>query len=131
MGVELADAKFREDSLNRFTNHEKIITAFKMLRKYGIKRTAYNIIGLPNQNEESILETIKFNKILDPDNITVQFYSPYKGTKQQIIGKEQGIFDDYEFDVDSALRSKTKDQELNLEVLEKYKKNFVDLVKNV
>ena len=30
-----------------------------------------------------ILETIKFNQILDPDNITVAFYSPYIGTKEQ------------------------------------------------
>ena len=131
MGIELADEKFREGELNRFANQEKTLNAFKLLKIHGIKRTAYNIIGLPNQNEESILKTIEFNKMLDPDNITVAFYSPYYGTKSQIDGKDAGIFDDYEFDVDSALRSKTKDTDLlPIDKLKFYKENFVKLVRN-
>ena len=69
------------------------------------------------------------NKILDPDNITVAFYSPYFGTKSQIQGNELGIFDDYEFDVDSALRSKSKDTLLPVKKLKFYKENFVKLVR--
>ena len=131
MGIELADEKFREDSLHRFANQEKTLKAFELLKIHGIKRTAYNIIGLPNQDEESVLKTIEFNKILDPDNITVAFYSPYYGTKSQIDGKEAGIFDDYEFDVDSALRTKSKDTDLlPIDKLKFYKENFVRLVRN-
>ena len=37
-----------------------------------------------------ILDTIKFNSILDPDNITVAFYSPYLGTNLQVESKEIG-----------------------------------------
>ncbi len=131
MGIELADEKFREDSLHRFANQEKTLSAFKLLKINGIKRTAYNIIGLPNQDEESVLKTIEFNKKLNPDNITVAFYSPYYGTKSQIDGKEAGIFDDYEFDVDSALRTKSKDTDLlPIDKLKFYKENFVRLVRN-
>ena len=131
MGIELADEKFREGELNRFANQEKTLSAFKLLKTNGIKRTAYNIIGLPNQNEDSILKTIEFNKMLDPDNITVAFYSPYYGTKSQMDGKEAGIFDDYEFDVDSALRTKSKDTHLlPIDKLKFYKKNFVRIVRN-
>ena len=108
MGVELADEKFRMSELNRFADQKRTIEAFNLLKKHKIKRTAYNIIGLPKQDEKSIINTIEFNKILKPDNITVAFYSPYYGTKSQIQGNELGIFDDYEFDVDSALRSKSK-----------------------
>tara|TARA_B100001057_G_C22832043_1_gene943765 strand:- start:812 stop:2287 length:1476 start_codon:yes stop_codon:yes gene_type:complete len=131
MGVELADEKFRENKLNRFANQEKTLSAFKLLKSNGIKRTAYNIIGLPNQNENSILKTIEFNKLLNPDNITVAFYSPYYGTNSQIDGKEAGIFDDYEFDVDSALRTKSKDTDLlPIEKLKFYKENFTRLVRD-
>ena len=63
-----------------------------MLRKNNIKRTSYNVIGFPNQDEESILQTIEFNKILKPDNITVAFYSPYYGTGQHSEGVKSGIF---------------------------------------
>ena len=41
------------------------------------------VIGFPDQTEESILQTIEFNKLLNPDNITVAYYSPYVGTGQQ------------------------------------------------
>jgi len=131
MGIELADEKFREDALNRFADQEKTLNAFELLKINGIKRTAYNIIGLPNQDEESILKTIEFNRKINPDNITVAFYSPYYGTRSQIDGKEAGIFDDYEFDVDSALRTKSKDTVLlPIDKLKFYKENFVNLVRN-
>ena len=132
MGVELADESFRKDNLNRFASQKKTIEAFQLLKLNNIKRTAYNIIGLPLQDERSILATIDFNKILDPDNITVAYYSPYYGTKSQILGNEIGIFDDYENDVDSAIRSKTKNSNgLDINKLNFYKKNFVKMVRNV
>ena len=131
MGIELSDSNFREDELNRFADQAKTINAFKLLKKNNIKRTAYNIIGLPNQDEKSILKTIEFNKILNPDNITVAYYSPYYGTKSQKKGNELGLFDEYESDVDSALRSKSKaDDTLPISRLNYYKKKFVTLVRN-
>ena len=131
MGVELADSNFRENELNRFANQEKTISAFKLLKENDIKRTAYNIIGLPNQDEKSIIRTIEFNKILDPDNITVAYYSPYYGTKSQKKGQELGLFEKHENDVDSALRSKTKSSDiLPVDRLDYYKKQFVNLVRS-
>jgi radical SAM superfamily enzyme YgiQ (UPF0313 family) len=131
MGIELSDNDFRENELNRFADQEKTISAFRLLKKNNIKRTAYNIIGLPNQDEKSILNTIEFNKFLDPDNITVAYYSPYFGTKSQIKGSELRLFEDYESDVDSALRSKSKAEDiLPISLLDYYKKKFVSLVRN-
>ena len=130
MGVELSTQDFREEKLKRFADQEKIINAFKTLKENNINRTAYNIIGLPEQDENSILDTIKFNQLLDPDNMTVAFYSPYIGTTQQQKGNELGYFDDYEYHVDSALRSLNKHSLLDVEKLNFYKKNFVNFVKN-
>jgi len=130
MGVELASEDFRESNLNRFASQEKTIKAFELLKYNNIKRTSYNVIGFPNQTEESILETIKFNKILNPDNITVAFYSPYHGTEQQKKGVLEGIFYDYEFDADAALRSKTKSLVLDQNKLNYYKENFIKLCRN-
>ena len=127
MGIELAGEDFREESLNRFASQEKTILAFKLLKKNGIKRTSYNVIGFPDQNEESILQTIEFNKLLNPDNITVAYYSPYVGTGQQKKGVDTETFSEYEFDADAALRSKSKSKELSTEKLDYYKQNFVKL----
>ena len=130
MGVEVSTQDFREEKLKRFANQEKIIKAFKLLRENGIKRTAYNIIGLPEQDESSILDTIRFNRLLQPDNMTVAFYSPYIGTAQQQRGNELGYFDDYEYHVDSALRSLSQHSLVDVEKLKFYKKNFVNFVNN-
>ena len=130
MGVEISTQDFREEKLKRFANQEKIINAFKLLRENNINRTAYNIIGLPEQDEDSILDTIRFNRLLQPDNMTVAFYSPYIGTAQQKRGKELGYFDDYEYHVDSALRSLSQHSLVDVEKLQFYKKNFVNFVNN-
>jgi len=130
MGIELASEAFRESSLGRFSSTTKIINAFQLLKEAGIRRTAYNIIGLPNQDEDSIIETIKFNALIQPDDITVAFYSPYIGTTQSETATELKMFDKYETKVDGQMRSLTKDSTLDLETLEYYKANFVKLCKS-
>jgi radical SAM superfamily enzyme YgiQ (UPF0313 family) len=130
MGIELAGNNFRENNLNRFVEEDKIIKAFDLLKKYNIKRTTYNIIGLPEQNEDSILDTINFNKLLNPENITVAFYTPYVGTAEQIKSTNMKYFDDYEFNLDPQLRSLSKDTLISLDKLIYYKKNFSRLVRN-
>jgi radical SAM superfamily enzyme YgiQ (UPF0313 family) len=129
MGIELATQGFRENVLNRFSNQSAIVQAFVRLREAGIRRTAYNIIGLPDQTEESILETIAFNQALDPDNVTVAFFSPYLGTEQQRQGAKKDYFLDYEYDLDSQLRTMTHHSILSARVLAYYKQNFVRLVR--
>jgi radical SAM superfamily enzyme YgiQ (UPF0313 family) len=131
MGVELAAQDFRETALKRYSDQTKIIQAFKLLRKNGIKRTAYNVIGFPGQDEESIKETIKFNQILDPDNITVAFYTPYMGTEQSIAAVMQNYFAENEFDLDAQLRTVSRHSLLTIESLAYYKKNFVRLCRSV
>lgn len=129
MGVEISSEEFRKTDLNRFPSQEKIIEAFKLLKNAGIKRTAYNIIGLPNETEEMIIDTIKFNQKLEPDNITVAFYSPYLGTDSEVKSKKIGDFNNYEFDVDNQLRTVTKSHGVEKKKLEFYKNNFSRLVK--
>jgi anaerobic magnesium-protoporphyrin IX monomethyl ester cyclase len=129
MGLELAAEGFREAHLNRFASTERIASAFKILREAGIKRTAYNIIGLPDQDEEMILSTIEFNRQLDPDNITVAFYSPFLGTRLQHRGVAIKEFDDYEYNVDAQLRTLSKSTGVSKETLEFYKTNFIRLVR--
>lgn len=129
IGIELADESFRNKELNRFVNQERIIKAFKILKENNIKRTTYNIIGLPGQSEEHIKETIKFNKLLDPDNITVCYYSPYIGTDQHKKSKKMKYFLDDKKNIDPRLRS-LSDKKDNLDMLEYYMKNFVSLVRS-
>ena len=128
MGIELSSDEFRENNLNRFASQNKIINAFKILEKNHIKRTSYNIIGLPDQDENSILDTIKFNKKLKPDNVTVAFFSPFLGTME-----EEKIHTQYKDirnkkNLDPQLRYISKNSKISLEKLIFYKKNFTSMV---
>ncbi|HBQ37515.1 MAG TPA: hypothetical protein DD714_00635 [Candidatus Omnitrophica bacterium] len=129
MGVELASEEFRETHLNRFADKDKIVEAFRLLREAGIKRTAYNIIGLPDEDEAMLLQTIRFNRLIDPDNVTVAFYSPYLGTEQQTRGVRIRDFNDYEYNVDAQLRTLSRSTRMSKETLEFYKRYFVRLVR--
>lgn len=127
MGIELSEQEFRESRLNRFSDQKKIIRAFEILKENHINRTAYNVIGFPEQNEESIKKTIVFNHRLEPDNITVAFYTPYLGTRQQQIGVAEKCFGEYEFNLDAQLRSVSRHSILSKDILAFYKKYFVKL----
>ncbi len=128
MGLELSDQSFRETTLNRFVNQEKIINAFKLLKNNNINRTAYNIIGLPNQTEASILDTIKFNIELEPDVSSVAFYSKYDGTEITKLAKNN--FKENSRGMDAQIRSKIINHKIDHETLTFYKMNFSFLVKN-
>jgi radical SAM superfamily enzyme YgiQ (UPF0313 family) len=129
MGIEIAAEGFRQEHLNRYSPPERILKAFRLLRNAGIKRTAYNIIGMPEQDESMVLSTIQFNRELDPDNITVAFYSPLLGTRLQHEGVRIQDFQDYEYNVDAQLRTLSKSTGLSKEMLEFYKRNFVLLAR--
>ena len=128
MGLELSDQNFREKNLNRYVNQEKIEAAFKLLKNANIKRTAYNIIGLPNQSEESIIETIKFNIKINPDVSVVAFYSKYDGTDLTKQAKEN--FEEFPTGMDAQIRSKIINHRISGDLLNFYKKNFNKLIKN-
>ena len=130
MGIELSTQAFREKNLNRFADEAKIVAAFRLLKEAGIRRTAYNIIGLAGQDESSIIETIEFNRFLDPDNVTVAFYSPYLGTGQHVQSAKDAYFNDYEYGVDSQLRTRSRHLAMTPKLLAFYKANFSRLVRN-
>ena len=130
MGIELSSQDFREEKLKRFADQKKIIKAFDLLKKNDIKRTAYNIIGLPEENEEDIIDTIKLNIKLNPNNITVAFYSPYIGTAQEMKANALSYFQDYESDVDGQLRTLNRSEKISSKTLQFYKKYFVYFVVN-
>ena len=127
MGVETAAEDYRQGDLNRFSSYKLIVRAFKLLKEAGIKRSSYNILGMPGQSEEDILSTIEFNKLINPDNVTVSFYSPFMGTRTASKGLETNEYNQSSSFSDSQLRSNSYSKELDKSKLEYYKNNFNSL----
>jgi anaerobic magnesium-protoporphyrin IX monomethyl ester cyclase len=130
MGVEAGEEQYRETNLHRYANQDCIVRAFNLLREADILTTAYNVIGFPNQGEKSIIETIKLNILLNPDNITVAFYSPFIGTDLQRSSAREGLFEDYVYGMDSQLRSRTLEGDDHIDMLEFFKRHFEQLVRS-
>jgi len=94
VGVESGDYEIRTKYLRRMMTDEQMINAFSWFHKYGITSLTYNIVGLPHENLEKALKTIKLNVKLNPDKIIPNIFYPYPMTVLHDIAKEAGFVPD-------------------------------------
>lgn len=80
MGIESGNDELRNKVLNKRTSKQTYIEKFRLINENGINTTAYNMIGLPGENESMILETIKLNKECGVKTPSVGLFYPYPGT---------------------------------------------------
>ena len=80
IGVESADQQMLE-KMNKNITITKTRNAFKLARKVGIRTIASCVIGMPDDTEESINNTIKFVKELNPNYALYSLATPYPGTR--------------------------------------------------
>jgi len=80
IGIESGDPGIRNDVLKRHQTDEQIIETFKWAKEIGLKTYSFNMIGIPQENYESILKTIELNRKIQPDYVGVSIFNAYKGT---------------------------------------------------
>jgi len=81
IGVESGNEKIRRIILDRFTPDHVMLKAFSIAKKAGLRCWAYNMIGIPTETRENVLETVKLNAKIRPYIIRCSIFFPYKGTK--------------------------------------------------
>jgi len=79
VGCESGSQKILND-IRKGLTVDKIKKVFDWGRKYGLKRRAFFMIGMPNELEETIQETINLIKEIDPDVVGFTMLCPYPGT---------------------------------------------------
>jgi radical SAM superfamily enzyme YgiQ (UPF0313 family) len=83
-GLESGNEYIRNVVMDRRMEDSTIINAFKLAHKYKIKTNALNVIGVPGETEEMLLDTIKMNRrVSASDNLfqsSCNIFYPYKGT---------------------------------------------------
>ncbi len=79
-GIESGNEKIRNELMGRKMSNEKIINVFDLCHKYGLETLTANVIGVPGESEEMIMDTIKLNRRLRPTISGVNIFYPYKGT---------------------------------------------------
>lgn len=128
MGFEAGNPIIRQ-ILKRRETKEEIVAATKLLNAYDIRTSSFNMIGLPFDTEETILETIRLNADSRVQYPNVSFFFPLEGTKLRDISIEYGFFkpeENAEFRTD---RPVLKLPEIPPEGLMYYFTNFARLVK--
>lgn len=81
IGVEAGDDCIRNQVLQKTLSRDQLQRAFELARNAGIKTRAFNMIGSPGETKEHILETIRLNQRLEPDELPVPtIFRPYPGT---------------------------------------------------
>lgn len=93
MGIESGDDYIRNQIMKRNISKEQIINAFSLAKKYGIRAYSYNIFGLPHENKQRIMETVKLNGLVDVDANKATFFYPYPGTELMELCKREGLLE--------------------------------------
>ncbi len=76
----------------------RIAEVFRLTRKLGIEIWAFFIIGLPDENDKRIKETIDFAKRIDPDIAKFHILKPFPGTEAYEELLTQNLILDHNFD---------------------------------
>jgi len=93
IGIESGNEKLRTNILRRYYSNKQIRKAFKVCKDVGLKTYSFNMIGLPFETKETILET--FNLIRETsDNFQVSILYPFEGTDIYHTYEENGYFKD-------------------------------------
>ncbi len=106
-GVESGNEKFRNEIMGRRMSNEEIINVFDLCQKHRLETLAINIIGIPGESEDMILETLNLNRRLRPTMSCVNIFYPYKGT---VLGDKcfkEGLVDEEFFSTFSNERRET------------------------
>jgi len=86
------------DSVNKKTDLDQAIGIFISCRKLGVKTSASFMIGLPEDSQDTLTQTLEFAKRLDPDRVQFVITTAYPGTKlYEQVKKEKLLAKDYNF----------------------------------
>lgn len=91
IGLESGNERIRRDILKRYYSNDDIVTTASLAREFGIKITFLNMIGLPGETFEDHMETVRINRICQPDWLQIAIFFPYAGTELYAFCLEKGL----------------------------------------
>jgi radical SAM superfamily enzyme YgiQ (UPF0313 family) len=91
MGIESGNEQIRKLLLRRNITNEHLIDVFGIATKYGLKPQAFNMIGLPGETLDNIMETITLNAQIKPYIVWLSTFNPYPGTDLYFHCKDNNL----------------------------------------
>lgn len=92
-GIESGNVETRKKLLKRNISNQQIVEASLLFRKIGIKTNAFNLVGLPGETLNDVLETIRLNAASKTGYSMNSIYQPYPGTQLAAYALEHHYYD--------------------------------------
>lgn len=91
MGVESGSDKILKELCSRNTKNEKLVEAFRLLHKHGIRTAGFFMLGFPFETRDQIFETIDLCRRISPTISIVSIFQPLPGQRLTDIAIEAGF----------------------------------------
>lgn len=65
--------------------------AVRAAREHGLQVGIYNLVGLPTETRKEFMETVKMNRLCQPDWFLLSVFFPYPGTELHRRCEELGL----------------------------------------
>ena len=90
-GLESGSERIRSEVMNRRYSNADVIRMAEQAKKHRCKFGFQNMIGLPTETEDEFMETVKLNKICQPDWYFLSIFFPYPETDLWYTCKNMGL----------------------------------------
>lgn len=92
IGVESGSQRMRQNVLKKGPTKDRIRRCFDLCRRHDFRLTANYMIGLPFETEEDVVDTIQFNRELNPPSIAIHYFTPFLGTALYDLALKEGFY---------------------------------------
>ncbi len=92
-GLESGNKEIRYKVLNRPMANDQIKKAFAICKQAGITTESFNMVGIPYETPNAILDTIKLNATIGVDKMQVSIYQPFQGTELGELCRERHFWE--------------------------------------
>ena len=86
------------DAMRKGISVEQTMRAFKWAKEVGLVTIGFVVVGFPGETKESIWETVKVVKKINPNDVVYHVATPYPGTPLADLVKENGWLRVTDFD---------------------------------
>ncbi|MBR9704346.1 B12-binding domain-containing radical SAM protein [Candidatus Pacearchaeota archaeon] len=77
IGIESGSERLRKEILRRYITNEKILSQTKIAHEEGLSISTFNMIGLPTETKEELLDTLNLNAKIKADRMKIMIFYPY------------------------------------------------------
>jgi anaerobic magnesium-protoporphyrin IX monomethyl ester cyclase len=79
-GVESGSEEYRRQYLNRRMSNDAILEAAESARRHGIRRMTFNMIGMPFETRDDVVQTLDLTRRIGPELAVFSQFLPLPGT---------------------------------------------------